>query len=609
MDKYIIFLIIFTLIKIIILYPICTENKKNCAKCHPFTNLCLKCITDNFIPDENGGCIGKCTPGKNYCNKCDKDNKLCIECETENYYPDKVGGCSYTDNCESSYKGTCLKCNDNYALIGQNNGIKLCKNKNNDDFLNCKSINSKNGLCSGCNKGYFLNKGDFKCIETENCGYSLLGQCISCAEGYYLNKKNERCQKIEDVFYNCKQTLDEKNCYICDENYYLAEDGQCAETLMCSKTEKGKCKICNKGYILLDNGSCTKEEKCQNADKDTSLCNYCIEGYCIDNSNITCISNTKNDEYQYCNKFKNGCTECIFGFAVGDDSKCSTTNNCAKSYNGTYLECSMNYYLGYDHKCTNIKHCIYSGNNYEIPCDECEDNYYFDFFYKICVESYEEKFKNCKVSSYMGYTCASCKKNYYINQRDSLCYSNTNETDNFYQCISSDFFGNECERCEENYFLNFEDKKCSKIENCKISENVNKCIECRDGYCLDLNKQQCIENDYIDDEKNRFYIACNRTNEEGTACGECIDGFEVNEDGYCLDIKRCEEKKDGKCLKCKNDDYDGGKNYCANEIFGCIGTVLQECVRCDNILDLYSCTECVEGYEPNLYGVCYRVYN
>ena len=589
--------------------PICEENKNNCEKCHPLTNLCIICSQDNYIPDRNGGCIGTCTPGKNYCNECDKERKLCINCEKD-YYPDKIGGCSYTINCDISYKGLCSKCIKNYVLIGQNDGIKLCKNKNSDDLKNCKNIDNKNGLCIGCNQGYFLNKGgDFRCIETENCGYSLFGKCVSCAEGYYLNKRNDKCEKIENSFFNCKSTIDEINCEICKEDYYIAKDGQCSETLKCSVTDKGKCKTCEDGYILLDNGSCAKELKCKFADKDTSLCDYCLEEYCLDQKDMSCVPNTEFNEYQNCFKYKNGCRQCIFGYALGDDLKCSTTNHCGKSYNGTCLECSKNYYLGYDHKCTGIEHCIYSGHNYELPCDECEDNYYLDFLYKVCTYVTDEKFKNCKVSSSMGYKCSSCKNNYYINQGDDLCYSNTDKNDDFYKCESSDFFGNKCEKCVENYFLNEGDKKCSKIENCKFSENEDICIECRDGYCLDLSKKQCIENDYIDDEKKKFYIACNITNEWGTACQECIDGYEVGENGYCIDNKRCEEKKDGNCIKCKNDDFDEGKNYCANEVFGCIGTVLQNCIRCDDILDLYSCTECEEGYEPNLYGVCYRVFN
>lgn len=608
MEKFF-YLIILSFLKTVLLNPKCIENQNNCVKCHPITNLCIKCKSDNFIPNKNGGCTGRCVPGKNYCSECDIELKLCMKCEDINYYPDKIGGCSYTDNCESSYKGICLKCNENFELVGEKDGIKICKNKNNDDFKNCKKINNENGLCADCVKGYYLDKGDFKCIKIDNCSFSIFGDCISCVEGFFLNKKKDLCEKIENEFYNCKQTIDEKNCDICNDNNYLADDGQCSDTIMCSKTEKGKCIICREGYILLGNGSCCKEEKCKNADKDTNLCNYCLEGYCLDNINKKCVPNRENNEYQNCFQYKNGCLECIMGFSLGEDQKCSTTNYCSKSDNGTCYECSLGYYLGHDYKCTDIEHCIYSGNDYNLPCDECEDNYYFDFFTRRCKETGENKFKNCKVALYMGYRCTKCKKNYYINQGDSMCYSNTNETDIFYKCESSDFFGDQCEKCIKDYFLNYGDKKCSKIENCKFSENENKCIECREGYCLDLNKQKCVENDYIDKEENKFYIACNRTNQEGTECEECIDGYKVGENGYCVDIKRCEDEKDGICQKCKNDILDEGKNYCANEVFGCITTVLQNCIRCDNILDLYSCTKCIEGYEPNPYGVCFIVFN
>ena len=97
--------------------------------------------------------------------------------------------------------------------------------------------------------------------------------------------------------------------------------------------------------------------------------------------------------------------------------------------------------------------------------------------------------------------------------------------------------------------------------------------------------------------------------ENESLCSKCIEGYFPDENGGCSYTDNCEISYKGKCLKCKNDDFEDGKNYCANEVFGCIATVLQNCIRCDNILDLYSCTECEEGYEPNPFGVCYRVFN
>ena len=34
-----------------------------------------------------------------------------------------------------------------------------------------------------------------------------------------------------------------------------------------------------------------------------------------------------------------------------------------------------------------------------------------------------------------------------------------------------------------------------------------------------------------------IYFKCNRTNEEGTACKICLDGFTSDENGLCIDKK------------------------------------------------------------------------
>ena len=213
------------IIKFILIDNSCIDNQNYCKKCHPLTNECIKCITDNFLPNNEGGCTGKCTIGKNYCNKCDLEEKLCIECQ-ENFYSDNVGGCSIVPNCESSYNGICNKCKEDFILIGDDNGFKICKNKNSIDFKNCKTINMKTGLCQECNEGFYLNTGDFKCSSTENCYESTFGVCDSCSDGYYLIKNEEKCQSIGDSFVYCKQTIDGKTCDLCKNNYYLAEDGQ-----------------------------------------------------------------------------------------------------------------------------------------------------------------------------------------------------------------------------------------------------------------------------------------------------------------------------------------------------------------------------------------------
>ena len=76
---------------------------------------------------------------------------------------------------------------------------------------------------------------------------------------------------------------------------------------------------------------------------------------------------------------------------------------------------------------------------------------------------------------------------------------------------------------------------------------------------MDVKNQRCIDNDILEDENIKFYFACKRTNEKGTSCEECIEGYKINEEGYCIDVENCEERQeDGQCIKCKNKvDLDG----------------------------------------------------
>ena len=292
----------FTLIEI---ESLCVENQNNCFKCNPLTNLCAKCISEYLIPEEKGGCEGICKVGNNYCLECHEYNKYCLKCE-ENFYPDKIGGCSYTNNCESSNKGICFNCLNDYVLFGAENGPKICKYKNSEDLKNCKKISSITGLCEECNEGYNLNAGDSKCVQTKNCYESSFGICISCDVGYHLNKKAETCEKTIDTLFYCKQTLDGIDCDICHFGFYLSKDGQCTDTINCSKTKGGKCIECLNGNYLIGD-SCSNEKDCKLADKDTGLCDICNEGFYLDKKDRKCKSNKEDNDYKYCQIYEEKC--------------------------------------------------------------------------------------------------------------------------------------------------------------------------------------------------------------------------------------------------------------------------------------------------------------
>jgi hypothetical protein len=72
--------------------------------------------------------------------------------------------------------------------------------------------------------------------------------------------------------------------------------------------------------------------------------------------------------------------------------------------------------------------------------------------------------------------------------------------------------------CIDPYFVGIDDDLCTLVEACAKSENEFRCKECIEFYCLDKNKEICIENDKIENETYKIYYACNYTNEEGTRC-------------------------------------------------------------------------------------------
>ena len=581
----------------------CIQGFNHCIKCNPITDLCYECENNIYSPDEEGGCRknSKCKEYNNHCIECEPGNNLCKICEKD-YFPDENGQCSYTNNCEISEFGKCLKCKENYILIGKNTdySLKICKPIISSDLKNCEKINNINGLCEKCKEGYFLNEGDKKCSKIENCYESIFGTCKKCKKYYYLDKKEDKCKEQNEIFENCLESINGISCDKCEEDYFFDEEGNCLFTNFCSKKgKKNSCEKCIEGYHLSQyGGSCLSTINCQSGIGSIDVCNICKEKYYLDYKDGKCKSNQENNDFKYCEYADGFCTQCLAGYYIGKDNKCSFTQNCAYSENLTCLECIDNYYLGFDNYCTNVENCIYS-DHYE--CVECKDNYYYDIEKGICIKA-ENNFRNCK-KTYDGEYCDSGKYNYYLNITVYLFYSNL-EPNNFYKCAYTNIFGY-CDNCERNYYLGDKDHKCSKIPSCVISENEDKCLECRDNCCLDLKKQKCEYNYEIKNETEKFYYRCKQTNEEGTQCEICIDNYTLDENGICTDNEHCIEKNEnGECLKCLNNEEE---SYCLNNIFGCVELYYDNCLECNNIYKIKSCTKCNDGYEIDYYNECSEI--
>ena len=597
-----IFFLIFIISKILT-SPSCTESKNYCEICNPFTNLCSKCMKKNIlIPDNNGGCIGaqKCELGENYCNECDEEGKICKICE-KGFYPDENGGCSFTGNCKISHKGQCLECINDYILIGKKNELSICKYLFSEDFNNCKEIYILDGTCKTCNEGYYLNKGDQKCSNVKNCYESKYSNCISCNTNYYYDKKENICKIKKDNLILCKQTIDGINCDICDDDNYFDENGICVSTKYCSKSQNGKCEKCKNEFYLSSNFICINTKNCLYANENYNLCTTCNNSYYLDTKDYKCKSNIENNEFKHCKKVENNiCIECENNFYLSENLQCVPTEFCLEAENGKCKKCIDNYYLVSESICNQFEHCIIT---YYDECIECEKNYYYNKLYKKCLIA-ENNFENCKISDEEGKNCSECINDFYLNMNNNLCYNNTKKG-NLYKCLYTDDTGEKCDKCINGYYLGSVDKKCTLIKGCKISENESICIECDENYCFDRKNKNCHRNDILGDINIKIYLSCIITNEKGNKCEKCLDGFKVGDEGYCIDVEYCEEKIEGKCKSCK--DGKDGTSYCANEIFGCVKTKVKNCLNCNNLYALNTCTECKRGYMQKYTSICEKI--
>ena len=580
----------------------CKAGENNCLRCDPLTKLCTKCSLDIYSPDEDGGCSpsGKCILGKNYCAECDEDEEKCSKCEP-GLFPDENGGCSFVGNCEISYRGQCLKCLENYILIGgEQDAFKICKSLDSEDLANCQSINKATGLCEACKTGYFLNGGDYRCTKTENCFESAFDKCILCNGGFYLDKKEEKCITHSGKFLFCQLSLDGKTCDTCDEDYFFDEKGNCVGVNYCSEGSYYSCEKCLDGYYpTFDKIACTKEKNCYSADRTNGVCKSCKGDNYIDLDTGKCHSNREDDDFKYCKQVEDEkCLYCEYGYNLSEDGKCTTSRNCAVVEEGECQECSEGYYLTLDNRCTTTKHCIYSETYYD--CNECEDGYYLNRTDKICYET-KKGFENCKSTALDGDYCFWCKTGFYGNQKDHLCYSNEEE-DDFYKCALSDTTGKYCIGCEDKYYIGYKDHKCSKVDGCYVSEDEDTCSECDDRHCLNVKTGKCGRNDKIVDEDEKVYYRCLKTNKEGTKCAECLDRYELSDKGFCVDKVHCTVEEDGVCVKCKN---NRSYSSCLNADFGCVPTSYMKCIECDNVLDFDICTKCPPYYKLKDDDHCY----
>ena len=249
----------------------CQQGKNNCILCNPISKLCLECEYDVYTPDKNGGCEEAkiCILGKNFCNECDEDGKLCTACE-DGYFPDKNGGCSYSNNCEVSFKGKCLKCKQNefkdgflksYCLNNKYGCVEAI-----DGCLSCDDMYNFN-KCTKCYIGFYFDDYYEFCYECKNGCTSCTNyeNCGGCGEGFYTINEASSPESYDAIcekcIKGCKQCSNDIDCEICYDGYYLTNENpdgfmQCesCSTFCVECYDKDYCLKCLDGYELVGEG-------------------------------------------------------------------------------------------------------------------------------------------------------------------------------------------------------------------------------------------------------------------------------------------------------------------------------------------------------------------
>ena len=266
----------------------------NCKTCTSYPDQCLVCNERYYNKD------GICIKGSmEYCIKYDfHDPDKCKVCE-EGTYIDKNGKCvkGKTDHCKTYYDGgsRCEFCEKGYAINRMDwkcypNNVERC-------LLTKPEIASDPNKCFVCEDGYGTKDGK-ECVPCEDryaktCWeYDRARECLADRITYSYRESGWSDYKTICVeFPGCKQTSygrekDKPLCGKCHDWFTPSDDrtqclscpdgcNACSDTTTCTR--------CYGGYEL-NNGTCVKKITCSancTACSSSTVCTTCAAGYSL----------------------------------------------------------------------------------------------------------------------------------------------------------------------------------------------------------------------------------------------------------------------------------------------------------------------------------------
>lgn len=108
------------------------------------------------------------------------------------------------------------------------------------------------------------------------------------------------------------------------------------------------------------------------------------------------------------------------------------------------------------------------------------------------------------------------------------------------RCLSLDVNGY-CYNCSTGYqpiIQNNQSICIFRVANCSLYDINGRCTQCQTNYVLQSNT--C----------NFFIANCATVNNSTKLCLQCINGYTLTADGYCINIPFCNQSIVGNCISC-----------------------------------------------------------
>ena len=575
----------------------CQKCEKGCSFCYldnNNTSICLMCESNKFLL---GG--GKCLICPENCLECefdnDKNDLVCIKCNTSYVLDPKSNQCKYCKNIKEtgdgcgtcqynplSEKYECLTCWTYHSIGYTHHDYAYVKNT----YQCLSNTNPEKIGLYGCLKAEYIQSSDtYECLEAEKIGSNY--SCAKCNSDYTkvlnistnINKCYERennleycleAKLIENGNFICTKCVEnavlKENVCSCSPNSF-SEDTKfcykcndpnkgnpgCEETEGCeyfSANDQLNCNKCKNGYFEYTKGQCflcSNEilncEKCHyNKTNEKLICDSCINGIYIVNSEINQCQLNDCEEYpeispgciicrdklnEYMENKK--CQRCKYGYFKTKDEKCIYCRS--EKYGGPdCFEC------GYETDANGIETdniiCKECYPNYSYYDDPLKDLYYGDYY------DYMPEY----IYNFIYFIHSILNSNYLSSK--GKCYDCQTQ---FTSCLLCKFIKNsngienfKCVECAIGYYLTPEgncvnfSSYVAKVPNCKeynyLLMNMN--LNFHDENYFTLNYYDNYSVSFYNTYFSEYFLSSQK--ELSFNCTLCKNGYFLNEDRNCI---------------------------------------------------------------------------